>query len=103
MYVDGHRIFVHAGIDPTKALDEQTEDFLLWYRYWESADNGHSGRHVMHGHTSNPGGPEQYRNRTKLDTLARRTGRLVVAVFDDEKPGPAIESVEGKKPRWGRL
>ena len=38
MYVDGHRIFVHAGIDPTKAPDEQTEDFLLWYRYWESAD-----------------------------------------------------------------
>jgi hypothetical protein len=32
------------------------------------------------------------------DTLAWRTGRLVVAVFDDSKPGAAVEYIEIKKP-----
>ena len=94
MHVDLHRIFAHAEIDPTKALDDQTEEFMLWHRYPENADIGHVGRHVVHGHTPNPHGPEQYQNRTNLDTLAWRTGRLVVAVFDDERPGPAIEYIE---------
>jgi serine/threonine protein phosphatase 1 len=100
MHVDQHRIFVHAGVDPTKAMDEQTEEYMLWHRYPENADIGYDSRHVVHGHTPNSKGPEQYQNRTNLDTLAWRTGRLVVAVFDDERPGPAIEYVEVKKPRW---
>jgi serine/threonine protein phosphatase 1 len=112
MHVDQHRIFVHAGIDPTTALDQQTAEFMLWYRYSENADIGHDGRHVVHGHTPNPNGPEQYQNRTNLDTLAWCTGRLVIAVFDDERPGPAIEYLEVKKlphggktgpSRWGRF
>lgn len=102
MHVDRHRIFVHAGIDPAKALEEQTEEFLLWYRYPEHADIGYDGRHVVHGHTPNPHGPERYQNRTNLDTQAWRSGRLVIAVFDDERPGPAIEYIEVKKSRWGR-
>lgn len=93
-HIDKHRVFVHAGIDPTKALDDQTEEFLLWYRYTQGADIGHGDRHVVHGHTPNINGPEQYNNRTNLDTLAWRTGRLVVAVFDDETPGPPISFIE---------
>ena len=53
IYVDQHRIFVHAGVDPKRALDEQTDEFLLWHRYSEGADIGHEGRHVVHGHTAN--------------------------------------------------
>src|SRR3990167_7469040 len=30
MHVDRHRIFVHAGVDPTLALDQQTDEYLLW-------------------------------------------------------------------------
>jgi serine/threonine protein phosphatase 1 len=40
MYVDRHRIFVHVGIDPTKALDDQTDKFMLWHRHPENADWG---------------------------------------------------------------
>lgn len=97
-HVDDHRVFVHAGVDPTKALNEQTEEFMLWYRYTKNADIGHGDRHVVHGHTPNPHGPERYENRTNLDTLAWRTGRLVIAVFDDAKPGSAIGYIEVKKP-----
>lgn len=93
-HVDRHRVFVHAGVDPTKALDQQTEEFMLWYRYVDGADIGHGERHVVHGHTPNRFGPERYQNRTNLDTLAWKTGRLVVAVFDDETPGGPIDLIE---------
>lgn len=95
-HIDKHRVFVHAGVDPTKALDDQTQEFMLWYRYVDSTDIGHGERHVVHGHTPNPRGPELYRNRTNLDTLAWRTGRLVIAVFEDDKPGPPIDFIEVK-------
>lgn len=94
MYVDEHRIFVHAGVDPAKPLDEQTDEFLLWHRYAEEADIGYGERHVVHGHTPNPHGPEELSHRTNLDTLAWKTGRLVIAVFDDHTPGPAAEYIE---------
>ncbi|MGZ3328448.1 MAG: metallophosphoesterase, partial [Xanthobacteraceae bacterium] len=89
IHVDEHRVFVHAGVDPTKPLDEQTDEFMLWHRYPEGADIGHGERHVIHGHTPNPEGPEMLSRRTNLDTLAWKTGRLVIAVFDDHTPGPA--------------
>lgn len=94
IHFDAHRIFVHAGVDPTRPLDDQTDEFKLWYRYTDSADIGHGDRHVVHGHTPNPHGPERYNNRTNLDTLAWRTGRLVVAVFDDDTPGGPVEIIE---------
>jgi hypothetical protein len=94
IHVDEHRIFVHAGVDPTKPLDEQTDEFLLWHRYSEGADIGYGERHVVHGHTPNPQGPEKLSRRTNLDTLAWKTGRLVIAVFDDHTPGPATKYIE---------
>lgn len=94
IHADQHRVFVHAGVDPTKPLDQQTEEFKLWYRYVDNADIGHGERHVVHGHTPNPDGPERYENRTNLDTLAWRTGRLVVAVFDDARAGGPVEYIE---------
>lgn len=94
MHVDKHRVFVHAGIDPTKQLDEQNDEMLLWYRYVDGADIGYGELHVVHGHTPRPHGPEKLSNRTNLDTYAWRTGRLVVGVFDDDVPGPAAEYIE---------
>ncbi len=98
IHADKHRVFVHAGVDPTKPLDQQTDEFKLWYRYVDGADIGHGERHVVHGHTPNPNGPERYENRTNLDTYAWRTGRLSIAVFDDEKAGPPVEFIEVELP-----
>lgn len=50
MHADKHRVFVHAGVDPTKGLAEQSDEMLLWYRYIDGADIGHGERHVVHGH-----------------------------------------------------
>jgi serine/threonine protein phosphatase 1 len=48
---------------------------------------------ILHGHDSFPDGPKLYGGRTNLDTRAWRTGRLVIGVFDDEKPGGPIDFV----------
>lgn len=88
---DKHRVYVHAGVDPTKSLPEQTEAMLLWYRYDRNADVGFNGKHVVHGHTPNPAGPELFDHRTNLDTYAWKTGKMFVAVFDDERPGGPVQ------------
>jgi serine/threonine protein phosphatase 1 len=96
IHADQHRVFVHAGVDPTCPLSDQTDKYLLWYRYINGADIGHGKRHVVHGHTPWPHGPERFQNRTNLDTYAWRSGRLVVGVFDDDLPGGPIDLIEVK-------
>jgi serine/threonine protein phosphatase 1 len=97
MHIDRFRIYVHAGLDPGVPLDQQTEHTLLWKRYPEGFDVGFGDRHVVHGHDSFSDGPRLYQRRTNLDTRAWQTGRLVIGIFDDDKPGGPIDfiSVQG--------
>lgn len=97
IHVDEHRVFVHAGVDPTCPLEAQKDECLLWYRYADGADIGHGERHVVHGHTPRPYGPECLQHRTNLDTYAWRTGRLVIGVFDDGLPGGPADLIEIKE------
>jgi serine/threonine protein phosphatase 1 len=101
MHVDRHRIYVHAGLDPDVPLDRQTERTLLWKRYPEGFASGFGGYHVVHGHDSFPDGPKLYEGRTNLDTRAWRTGRLMIAVFDDDKPGGPVDFVKASGPPRG--
>jgi serine/threonine protein phosphatase 1 len=91
MHVDQHRIYLHAGLDPELPLDQQSERTLLWKRYADDETGGFRGRHIVHGHDSFVAGPKLFEGRTNLDTRAWRTGRLVIAVFDDDAPGGPIE------------
>jgi serine/threonine protein phosphatase 1 len=91
MHVDRHRIYVHAGLDPELPLDRQTERTLLWKRYAADDIAGFDGRHIVHGHDSFIDGPKLFAGRSNLDTRAWRSGRLVIAVFDDDRPGGPIE------------
>ena len=87
LHLDRHRLYVHAGVEPGVALAQQTVRTLLWKRYPPGDPSGFEGRHVVHGHDNDPDGPLLFEGRTNLDTLAWRTGRLTVGVFDNEKPG----------------
>ncbi|HEV7601979.1 MAG TPA: metallophosphoesterase [Bradyrhizobium sp.] len=98
LHTDAHRIFVHAGVDPDVALNAQADRTLLWKRYPKGYQGGFGDRHVVHGHNSFAQGPELYEGRTNLDTLAWRTGRLVIGVFDDAKPGGPVDFVVVKGP-----
>ena len=93
IHLDTHRVYVHAGVDPDIALDQQNETTLLWKRYPKGYASGYGKRHVVHGHDNNPDGPLLYEGRTNLDTLAWRTGRLTVGVFDDDRPGGPVDFI----------
>jgi len=94
IYVDAHRVYVHAGVDPGLPLDQQGEATLLTKRYPRGFAGGFGDRHVVHGHDNDPNGPLLYQGRTNLDTLAWRTGRLVIGVFDDDRPGGPVDVIE---------
>lgn len=80
VYRDEHRVYVHAGVDPTKSLEEQPEGITQWFRYPNEIDIGWRGLHVVHGHTP---GILQLTNRTCLD--GGKT--LTCGVFDDDVAG----------------
>lgn len=92
---DHFRVYVHAGVDPTLSLDEQIEHELLWSRM--SNRHGHDGRFVVHGHTPYKNGPITDGESIDLDTLAWKTGRLAVGVFDDAKPCGPVELIEVRR------
>ena len=98
LHVDAHRIYVHAGVDPGIPLDRQSEMTLLWKRYPKGFPEGFGNFHVVHGHDNYPDGPLLYEGRTNLDTLAWRTGRLTVGVFDDARPGGPVDFIVVRGP-----
>jgi serine/threonine protein phosphatase 1 len=102
MHVDTHRLYVHAGVDPDISLARQNEATLLWKRYPKGFSGGFGELHVVHGHDNFPEGPLLYQGRTNLDTLAWRTGRLTIGVFDDDRPGGPIDFIEVRGPSAGR-
>ncbi|GEP00545.1 metallophosphoesterase [Methylobacterium haplocladii] len=94
LFADEHRIYVHAGIDPTLPFTAQSKKTMLWMRDHGAFDDGFEGKHVVHGHTPLPDGPDRRPGRTNLDTLAWHTGRLCIGVFDDDVPGGPVEVIE---------
>jgi serine/threonine protein phosphatase 1 len=101
-HTDRFRIYVHAGLDPDLPFDQQTEKTMLWSRYPRDFQLGFGERHVVHGHDSFTDGPKLYEGRTNLDTRAWRTGRLVIGVFDDDKPGGPVDFIQVTGPPAGQ-
>ena len=93
MHFDAHRLYVHAGVDHEIPLNQQSEETLLWKRYPAGFTGGYANLHVVHGHDNYPEGPLLYEGRTNLDTLAWRTGRLTIGIFDDDRPGGPIDFI----------
>lgn len=94
MHVDLHRVYVHAAVDRWRPLHRQHEDTLLWDLYPDDDEGGHGDFHVVHGHHAHATGPVLKKHRTNLDTLAWRTGRLMVGVFENDQPGGPVDLIE---------
>jgi serine/threonine protein phosphatase 1 len=94
VFVDDHRVYVHAMVDENYDLDKHPQGVLLWGRYAKNQNEGYRGLHVVHGHTPFKNGPILLSNRSNLDVGAYATGRICVAVFDDDLPGGPIEILE---------
>jgi serine/threonine protein phosphatase 1 len=80
----GDLLFVHAGIDPRRPLEDQSEHAQLWIRdAFLHAEDWPFEVLVIHGHTIDPphGPPTVYPHRVGIDTGAFATGVLTAVEF----------------------
>jgi serine/threonine protein phosphatase 1 len=75
MRVVGDYAFVHAGVRPGVALEDQCERDLLWIRNEFLGAPGPHGKVIVHGHTPTEE-PQLLAHRLGLDTGAYATGVL---------------------------
>ncbi len=78
--IRGEYLFVHAGIDPGKALSEQTDAEFLWIRDAFLNDTRQYDYMIVHGHTPQSE-PSKDNRRISLDTGAYQTGVLTAAAI----------------------
>ena len=71
----GDYAFVHAGVRPGVALEDQAERDLLWIRHEFLQGRGPFGKVIVHGHTPSEE-PQLTAHRLGLDTGAYATGVL---------------------------
>ncbi len=79
----GDYLFVHAGIDPDKPLDQQSPEDMLWIRDRFLEADVDFGKVVVHGH-SVVEYPEVRENRIGIDTGACYTNMLTCLVLDTD-------------------
>jgi serine/threonine protein phosphatase 1 len=95
MIVAGDYVFVHAGIDPTRPLDEQRRSDLLWIRERFLRHKGPLPKIVVHGHTIFDEVKDK-RQRIGIDTGAFRSGILTALVLEGDQRR-IIQSVDKGK------
>lgn len=77
----GPYFFAHAGVLPSRTLEAQAPEDLMWIRKPFLEHTGSFGAIVVHGHTPNDA-PEFRPNRINLDTGAYATHRLTCLRID---------------------
>ncbi|MCB8836946.1 metallophosphoesterase [Aurantimonas sp. VKM B-3413] len=83
LLVAGHFAFVHAGIDPQRAIGEQDRHDCVWIRAPFMNHVGQLSHVIVHGHTPQKKGlPVVTENRVSMDTGAVFTGSLSAVVVD---------------------
>ena len=80
---EGELLFVHAGIRPGVALEDQSQDDKIWIRQEFLNDQRAHPWLVVHGHTQIPA-PEHRGNRVNLDSGAGFGRDLTAAVFEGQ-------------------
>ena len=80
----GDYLFVHAGIRPGIAIDEQARNDLRWIREPFLSDAKEHGVVVVHGHTIVPR-VEERPNRIAIDTGAYHSGVLPALAIEDDR------------------
>lgn len=94
-HLTGAQLFVHAGINPAKPLEEQSETELCWIREPFLSHQGAFGWLVVHGHTALDAATH-YGNRLNLDSGAAYGGPLSAAVIMGERAW--LLTPRGRKP-----
>lgn len=83
-YVElGDYAFVHAGVDDTRSLADQTDEVLYWSREAFMASKRPFSHRIVHGHTP-VDRPFADARRVAVDTGAYASGILTAARFEGE-------------------
>ena len=82
-HAEGDYYFVHAGVRPGVALEDQDEADMIWIRDPFLFSDADHGKIVVHGH-SIAREPEIEANRIGIDTGAYATGKLTCLVLEGE-------------------
>lgn len=102
----GDYVFVHAGIDPSRALSEQKRSDLLWIRERFLSHEGPLEKVVVHGHTIFDTVMD-CGNRIGIDTGAFRSGVLTALVLEGDQrrilqaragDGGSVDMFHGDRP-----
>jgi len=88
---DDHRIFTHAAVSRTLALEDQSEYVTQWARFKPEEDYPVHDRYVVHGHTPQRGEPFVGNHRCNLDIGGVWSNSLAVAIFDKNIAGPPLQ------------
>ncbi len=80
----GDYLFVHAGVRPGVALDQQTERDLLWIREEFLQDRRECEAVIVHGHTPTSS-PFRDSRRIGIDTGAYLSGKLTAVRLEKDK------------------
>jgi serine/threonine protein phosphatase 1 len=80
-HIEGNYLFVHAGIRPGRALDQQTFEDMLWIREPFLSNREERPVVVVHGHTPREE-PEVFANRIGIDTGAVMGRKLTCVVLE---------------------
>ena len=78
----GSIFFAHAGINPTRPLDQQNDQDLMWIREKFLNSERDHGALIVHGHTPRSE-PELLRNRINVDTLAWQSNHLTTVALEN--------------------
>lgn len=78
----GDIVFVHAGLDPSYSLEEQSDSAMLWGQIEGGQASGLPGCRMVHGHYADYE-PVSTERRICVDTGAYYSGRLTAVRLDD--------------------
>lgn len=87
----GDYFFVHAGIDPSRPLDAQTDDDMLWIRDRFIGSTTEFDAVIVHGHTPTRK-PDVRPNRVGIDTGAVFGGALTCLVLEGQMKAQLVAS-----------
>jgi serine/threonine protein phosphatase 1 len=82
----GEHFFVHAGIDPRRPLDRQSEEAMMNIREPFLRDSHRLPFTVVHGHVPSPAGPVIAPRRIGVDTGAYASGVLTAVALREGRP-----------------
>lgn len=92
----GDYVFVHAGVDQSRAVEEQLDQDLFWARGRFLTERKRYSHRIVHGHTP-VDEPYADQRRVAVDTGAYASGTLTAARFEGEEV--SFISVSGRDPQ----